>query len=326
MPLTPPAVKADKLLIMLLHYRDVVKMSVLQECLAIQFQTGLRMGAILRDRAAVPQDHLMSGYRLVYQRFSICTQCAESSDLQNGPVAQCPHCGNKTWFKDSPDQIFAAALSPSPVAAPRPAPISAAVPKPAPSADPFNTPIGYQQATDDQGDFARLMATSHRQKRPNYEEKVRESTDFDLGLSMDELDIFQLEQMEAAQKAVDEATKAKKAKKAKKATAAKATKPAPAKKKPDPQKAPPPPLSGGIPKASAEINRSSEFGDWKKVQSFSAQGETLLASQSVAPVQQDPERIPTPVKAAKKKGCGKKAALFLIFLGSLAAPLIAYAF
>lgn len=320
--LHPSALKADKLLVMLLHYRDVVKQSTLSECLGIQAQTHQRLGAILRDKKYVSQEHLMRGYQLVYQRFSICAQCAESHDIQKGTLPQCPHCGHNIWFKDNPAAIFAAAPvtpsarlrqveAPTPPAAP---PTSFAAPVSIDPADPFNMPIGYQQKQQDQGDLSKLIATSNRGKRPDLEKKLQESQEMDLGLSMDELDIFQVEQMEAARQAAEamESVEEEPAPKVEKKKAA----PKPAPKAAAPKKAPP----SKQPDAMAV---SAEFGDWKKVQAFSSQGATVSADQPQETAAPAPEA--TPVKA-EKKGCGKSAAFFLLILASLALPVVAYAF
>ncbi|MDF1663262.1 MAG: hypothetical protein P1V97_15935 [Planctomycetota bacterium] len=323
-PLNPPALKADKLLVMLLHYRDVVKQSALSECLAIQAQTQIRLGAILRDKQYVSQEHLMRGYQLVYQRFSICAQCAESSDIQKGALPTCPHCGHNIWFKDNPTQIFSSApATPSArlrqVEAPAPAPpppTSFSAPISIDPADPFNMPIGYQQR-EDKGETSRLMATSNRGRRPDMEKKLQESQEMDLGLSMDELDIFQIEQLEAAREAAESAEKNAPAPKVeKKAPAPKAEAPKPAPKKAPAKKAP-------SPKQPDAMAVSAEFGDWKKVQALSSKGAIIAADQPQEGAEPAPEA--TPVKATKK-GCGKSAALFLLVLGSLAIPVVAYAF
>jgi hypothetical protein len=325
--LTPAAVKADHLLVMLLHYRDVIEMTKLQECLGIQRQSHERLGAILEAKSYVSREHLMSGYRLVYQRFSICTQCAESHDLQKGEVPGCPHCGNKVWFQDSPDDIFSNTASAPVITAPipplrttAPLPNLPLLPSPPPMpelppsppsfssakttmdpSDPFNMPIGYQHNKAKQDDISKLIATSQRTKRPSYVVKKKESVEFDLSLSMDELNIFQIEQME--KEAKEKAHREEGAEAAASAGPKAAAKPAAAKQKKTIQ------------------NKSSDFGDWQKVQELTSQSLTE-SSESPAPVS---KQAKAPV-AKTKKGCGKSAALLLFALGSLAIPIIAYAF
>lgn len=307
---------------MLLHYRDVVQQTVLSECLAIQAQSQRRLGAILKEKNYITQEHLMRGYQLVYQRFSICANCAESHDLQKGALPTCPHCGHNVWFKDNPAQIFAPAPAKTPsarlqqAASPPPTTKTFSAPVSTDPNDPFNMPIGYQQQ-ENQGEFSKLIATSNLGKRPDLEKKLQESQEMDLGLSMDELDIFQIEQMEAAQKAAEATEKESPPAPKEKAPAPKAEAPktAPKKEKPAP-KAPS--------KKSDEMAVSAEFGDWKKVQALMNQGATVSADQPQAAPAPPPPNA-TPVKA-EKKGCGKSAALFLLILGSLAIPVVAYAF
>ena len=323
-PLNPSALKADKLLVMLLHYRDVVKQSKLSECLTIQTQTQKRLGAILKEKQYVSEEHLRRGYQLVYERFSICNQCSESHDLQKGPITVCPHCGGTSWFKDNPTSIFTtdqqfAPIQPNttPITAPPTTTFMAAVS--ADPASPFNRPIGYQQEGA-HPEFNRLIATSNLGKVPDYEKKLQESHEMDLGLSMDELDIFTLEQMEKA------AAEKEKAASQEKAAPPKAAPPktAPETPAPKPKAKLPAPKTPAPDKKSKtdEMAVSADFGDWKKVQAMTPK----KAAETVAePEAQVPEPTSEPVKV-EKKGCGKSAAFFLLLLGSLAVPVMAYAF